>query len=89
MEVEQSKVILYNDSQSALQLAQNLVYHARTKHIDVRYHRIRELVEEGEVELAKVYMKENHSDALMKILLWYSFQMYVVLDSGDVADYKF
>ena len=55
--VEQSKVTLFSDSQSALLLAQNLVYHARIKHIDVRYHRIRELVEEGEVKLMKVHTK--------------------------------
>ena len=49
-------------------LAQNPIYHARTTHIDVRYHRIRELVEEGEVELMKVHTKENQSDALTKVL---------------------
>nr|XP_010925988.1 uncharacterized protein LOC105048391 [Elaeis guineensis] len=66
MRVEQSKIILYSDSQSTLQLAQNLIYHARTKHIDMRCHRIRELVEKGEVELVKIHTKENQSDVLMK-----------------------
>ena len=58
-------------------MAQNLVYHACTKHIDVRYHRIREPVEEDEVEQMKVYTKENQSDALMKVLFRDSFQIYV------------
>ena len=75
--MEQSKVILFSDSQSALLLAQNPVYHACTKHIDVRYHRIKELVEEGEVELMKVQTKENQSDVLMKVLLRDSFQRCV------------
>ena len=56
------------DSQSALLLAQNFIYHAHTKHIDIRYHRIRELVEDDEVELVKVHTKENPTDALTKIL---------------------
>ena len=43
------------------------------KHIDIRYHRIRELVEEGEVELVKVHTKENPVDALTKVLPWDSF----------------
>ena len=51
--------MLHDDSQSALQLVKNPVYYARTKHIDVRYHSIREPVEENEVELVKVHTKEK------------------------------
>ena len=39
------------DSMSAIYLARNQVYHARTKHIDVRYHFVREILEEGDIEL--------------------------------------
>ena len=49
-------------------LAQNFIYHACTKHIDIRYHRIKELMEDGKVELVKVHTKENLTDALMKVL---------------------
>ena len=59
MKVKQGTVMLHSDSQSALQLVQNPIYHARTKHIDVRYHRVRELVEEGEVGLVKVHTRDN------------------------------
>ena len=52
-------VSLHSDSQSTIHLNQNPIYHARTKHMDVRIHRIRELVEEGEVALVKVNTKEN------------------------------
>ena len=54
-------------------MTQNSVYHARTKHIDVRFHRMRELVEEGEVALMKVNTKENQVDALTKALPRNSF----------------
>ena len=60
-------------------LAQNSVYHARMKHIDIRYHRIRELVEEGEVELVKVHTSRNPADALTKILPQDGFYKYVEL----------
>ena len=60
-------------------MVQNLVYYACTKHIDVRYHRIRELMEEGEVELVKVYTKENQLDALTRILLRDKFLTCVML----------
>ena len=66
--MKQSMIVLYSDNQSALQLAQNQVYHARTKPIDLSYHRIKELVEKNEVELVKVHAKENQSDVLTKIL---------------------
>jgi hypothetical protein len=43
--IQQSGVSLHCDSQSTIYLAKNQVYHARTKHIDVRIHKIRELVD--------------------------------------------
>ena len=75
----QGAIRVHYDSPSALLLAQNSVYHARTKHIDIRYHRIRELVEDGEVELVKVYTKENPADALTKVLPRDSFRKCVGL----------
>ena len=36
--------IIYSDSQSAIELSKNPNYHARTKHVDIRYYFIRELV---------------------------------------------
>ena len=58
------------DSKSALLLAQNSIFHARTRHIDIRCHRIRELVENDKVKLVKVHTKENPVDALTKVLPW-------------------
>ncbi|MDD0148695.1 Ty1/Copia family ribonuclease HI, partial [Shigella flexneri] len=45
---------VYSDSQSALHLCRNPIYHERTKHIDVRYHFIRDKVAEKVVKLEKV-----------------------------------
>ena len=39
------------DSQSAIYLAKNPTFHARSKHIDVQYHFVREMVEENKVLL--------------------------------------
>ncbi|GKC18269.1 retrovirus-related pol polyprotein from transposon TNT 1-94 [Tanacetum coccineum] len=46
--IKQKFVTMHSDSQSAIHLAKNQVYHARTEHIDVRYHFIREILEEVE-----------------------------------------
>ena len=42
------------DNKSAIELAKNPVNHRRSKHIDVRFHFIREQVKEGKVELKHV-----------------------------------
>ena len=39
---------------SVVYLAKNQVYHTRTKHIDVRYHFVREILENGDIELKKI-----------------------------------
>ena len=38
---------LYSDSQSAIHLAKNSAFHSRTKHIQLRYHFIRLVLEDG------------------------------------------
>ncbi|KAK4386042.1 Retrovirus-related Pol polyprotein from transposon TNT 1-94 [Sesamum angolense] len=58
--VEQGGVQFHCDDQSAIYLAKNQVYHARTKHIDVRYHKIRELIASREIILQKLL--EEHGD---------------------------
>jgi hypothetical protein len=43
--------VIYSDNLRSIQLAKNPVFHARTKHIEVHYHFVRERVLSGEVEL--------------------------------------
>jgi transposase InsO family protein len=64
----QEHVNVYCDSQSAIHLAKNQVHHARTKHIDIRFHFIREVIGNGEISLQKVDTKENPADMLTKIV---------------------
>uniref|UniRef100_A0A2N9F8B2 Integrase catalytic domain-containing protein n=1 Tax=Fagus sylvatica TaxID=28930 RepID=A0A2N9F8B2_FAGSY len=64
--LNQGGVQMHCDSQSAIYLAKNQVYHARTKHIDVRFHKIRELIVTGDIVLEKVHTSENAADMLTK-----------------------
>jgi len=57
---------LYTDSQSALCLAKNPVFHSRTKHIQLKYHYIRELVKDGTISLEKIQGTKNPADMLTK-----------------------
>ncbi|KAE9168267.1 hypothetical protein PF002_g30656 [Phytophthora fragariae] len=51
--------VIYEDNQGAMALAKNVGYQARTKHIDIRYHFIREKVVSSEVELEYVDTKNQ------------------------------
>ncbi len=46
---KETKVLLC-DNQSCMAIAKNPVFHARTKHIEIQYHYVRELILDGEVE---------------------------------------
>nr|GEY96698.1 retrovirus-related Pol polyprotein from transposon TNT 1-94 [Tanacetum cinerariifolium] len=54
------------DNQSAIHLAKNSMFLKRTKHIDVRYHWIRDSIEDVMFELNKVHTDDNASDMLTK-----------------------
>eukprot|EP00253_Pinus_taeda_P006171 PITA_06171 len=54
------------DSQSEIFLAKNLAYHSKTKHIDVQYHFVRDMIEDQKVLLVKVDTLKNTADALTK-----------------------
>jgi hypothetical protein len=56
------------DNQGAIALAKNPVLHQRTKHIDIRYHFIREKLKRGDVLLAYVPTGEQLADILTKAL---------------------
>lgn len=59
-------VILYNDSQSAQKLAQNFGYSARTKHIDIRQHFVRDCVKNKEISLKYLSTENMPADLLTK-----------------------
>ena len=46
---------LHCDSQNAILLAKNPIFHAKTKHIEVKYHFIREMLEDKLMKLVKVH----------------------------------
>ena len=72
--VGQKQLELYSDSQSAIHLAKNQVFHARTKHIDVRYYFVREILEEEEIVLQKIHTAENLADMLTKVVTRAKFE---------------
>ena len=56
------------DNKSAIELAKNPVYHERSKHIDVRYHSIREHIKNEEIRVTHVPSRDQAADILTKAL---------------------
>lgn len=61
-------VTLYNDNMGAASLAQNPIHHARSKHIDIRCHFIREALSGGTIQLKYFPTEEMAADMLTKAL---------------------
>ena len=59
---------LFCDNQSAIALAKDHQYHARTKHIDIRYHFIRWVCEQGHIRLIYCPTGDMLADILTKPL---------------------
>lgn len=60
------KITILCDNQSSIKLSSSDAYRPRTKHIDIRFHRIRELVEAKVIDIEFVSTDKNAADALTK-----------------------
>jgi hypothetical protein len=60
--------LLWNDNAGAIALTKNAKHNSRVKHIDIRYHYIRERVEEGDIEVRHVNSANNLADMFTKQL---------------------
>jgi transposase InsO family protein len=67
-ETTKEKVTVYTDSQSCIAMVKNEKYSNRTKHIDTKYHYVRELYTKREIELEYVNTEVNTADLLTKPL---------------------
>nr|GFA91833.1 retrovirus-related Pol polyprotein from transposon TNT 1-94 [Tanacetum cinerariifolium] len=63
-----NKIPMYCDNKSAIALCCNNVQHSRSKHIDIRYHFIKEQVENGVIELYFVNTEYQLADLFTKSL---------------------
>ena len=66
--VAQNVMTLYCDNISAINISKNPVQHSKTKHIDIRHHFIRELVEEKTIVLEYIPTEKQLADIFTKAL---------------------
>jgi hypothetical protein len=74
---EDKTVVIHQDNQGAIALAKNPVFHQRTKHIDLRYHFIREQIEGKQVEVYYTPTGEMQADFLTKNLTRPLFEKHI------------
>ena len=67
-ELANETIDLFEDNQGAIAIAENPISGGRTKHIDVRYHFIRELVERKVLNIQYTESSNLHADILTKPL---------------------
>ena len=67
-EVERLCIRLFEDNQGAIQLVEKPVSGGNSKHIEVRYHFIRQWVQRGDIKIKHVISKLQHADFLTKAL---------------------
>jgi len=71
---QDSSTIIMCDNSSTIKLSKNPVMHGMSKHIRVRFHFLRNLVQDGEIELVHCGTKEQVADLMTKALKLETFQ---------------
>ena len=61
-----SAVTIYEDNQSAISISKNSQFHGRTKHVDIKFHFVRDLVENNVIEIIYCPTNEMLADPFTK-----------------------
>ena len=67
---------IYYDNQSCVKLSENPMFHDKSKHIEIKYYYIKDMVQRGGVKLQYVMMEEQIADVLMKPLARVKFEYF-------------
>ena len=68
LETDQDLLKITCNSMSAIYLIKNQMHHARTKHIDIRFQFVWEILNKGDIEVQKIHAKKNPAAMLTKIV---------------------
>ena len=66
--ISQDTMVVYYDNSSTINISKNLVQHSKTKHIEIKYHFIRDLVEGKIVALEYIPIERQNANIFTKPL---------------------
>ena len=72
---------VFCDSQSAIFLMKDQMFHERTNHIDVQYYFVREIITRGDIVVSKISTHDNPADMMTKTLPSAKFEHFLDLVS--------
>jgi hypothetical protein len=75
-DLELEVTCIWCDNQSCVKLSENPVFHDKSKHIEIRYHYIRDMVQRGAVKLQYVATDDQVVDVLTKPLSRVKFEYF-------------
>jgi hypothetical protein len=75
-DLEMEATTILTDNQSCIQMTENPILHDRSKHIEIRYHYIRDMVQRGALKLKYVSTDEQVVDVLTKPLSRVKFEHF-------------
>ena len=74
--LELDTTMILCDNQSCIKMTENLVFHDRSKHIEIRYFYIRDMMQKGAIKLQYVSIDEQVFDVLTKPLSQVKFEHF-------------
>ena len=77
--ISAASTVIWADNQGAIALAENLEFHERTKHIDTKFHWVREVIERGVLLLEFLLTRFMAADGLTKPLPPKQFQRFLAM----------
>jgi hypothetical protein len=72
-------VLIYADNKNAIDLIINSLYHKRTKHIEMRWHWIRKIMNRKKITLTYLFISEMMADGLIKSLSALAFRKFRIM----------
>ena len=76
LKININKIKILTDNKAAIHVCNNNVINPKNKHIDIRFHHIKELITNNKIELTYVKSKMNLADGLTKYLNSNSFRVF-------------
>ena len=76
---EDRPTLIYYDNSSTIKLSKNPILHGQSKHIDVKYHFLRDLTNDGVINLVYCRSEDQIADILTKPIKFLAFQKLMEL----------